>query len=102
MRAVAPEPTATMAITAATPMIMPSMVKAERMRFTFRARSAIRLLARTLFIRYPLHLLHGHQLEILCRIARLGKPFVKLESSVLKVDISAAVLCDFGVVRHED
>jgi len=32
IRAVAPEPTATMAMTAATPMMIPSMVKADRMR----------------------------------------------------------------------
>jgi hypothetical protein len=47
IRAVAPAPTPTMAITAATPMMMPSMVSAERMRFTFSARSAIRMLPRS-------------------------------------------------------
>ena len=34
MRSVAPAPTPTIAITAATPMMMPSIVSAERVRFT--------------------------------------------------------------------
>ena len=37
----APEPTATMAITAPTPIMIPSMVSAERILFTRRARSDI-------------------------------------------------------------
>ncbi len=41
--AVAPAPTPTMAITAATPMMMPSIVNPERVRFTFSARRAIRI-----------------------------------------------------------
>src|ERR1019366_6202842 len=39
-----------MAITAATPMMMPSMVSAERVRFTCSARSAILMLAMSLFM----------------------------------------------------
>src|SRR5229473_2900047 len=50
MRAVAPDPTATIEITAATPIMMPSMVSDERRRLTCRARSAIRTLARIFFI----------------------------------------------------
>ena len=42
IRRLAPVPTASMAITAPTPMMMPSMVRAERILFTFKARSAIR------------------------------------------------------------
>jgi hypothetical protein len=38
---VAPLPTATMTMTAAMPIMMPSMVRNERMRFTRRARAAI-------------------------------------------------------------
>jgi len=36
-----------MAITAATPMMMPSIVRADRIRFTLSERSAIRILARS-------------------------------------------------------
>jgi len=46
-RACAPLPTATMVITAPTPMTMPSIVSALRKRFTRRARTAIRALAQT-------------------------------------------------------
>src|SRR5258708_3789234 len=61
MRAVAPDPTATIEITAATPMIIPSMVSDDRRRLTCRARSAIRTLARIFFmvIRPPRGLLAG-------------------------------------------
>ena len=45
MRSCAPEPTATMAITAATPMMMPSMVSAERILLMRSARRAIFTLA---------------------------------------------------------
>src|SRR5258706_16270003 len=45
MRAVAPEPTATIAMTAATPMMIPSIVSAERILFAFRASKAIRTVA---------------------------------------------------------
>ena len=45
--AVAPLPTATMAITAATPMMMPSIVSRERKRLTRSARKAMRMFART-------------------------------------------------------
>lgn len=46
-RACAPLPTATMVITAPTPMTIPSIVSALRSRLTRRARAAIRALART-------------------------------------------------------
>ena len=46
-RACAPVPTATMVITAPTPMTMPSMVSALRSRLTRSARTAIRALAQT-------------------------------------------------------
>ncbi len=45
IRAVAPVPTPTMAITAATPITMQSIVRAERVLFTFNARNAIFTLA---------------------------------------------------------
>ena len=45
MRSCAPDPTATMAITAATPMMMPSMVSAERILLMRSARKAIFTLA---------------------------------------------------------
>ena len=45
MRSCAPEPTATIAITAATPMMIPSIVSADRILFTRSARSAIFMLA---------------------------------------------------------
>jgi hypothetical protein len=46
IRAFAPEPTAIMAMTAPTPMIIPSMVRAERILLTMRALRAMRRLAR--------------------------------------------------------
>jgi hypothetical protein len=50
IRFFAPEPTAIMAITAPTPMMIPNIVKAERILLTIRALSAIRRLARSLVI----------------------------------------------------
>jgi hypothetical protein len=47
----APEPTATMAITAPTPMIMPSMVREERILFTQRARNDIFMVEGILIIK---------------------------------------------------
>jgi hypothetical protein len=44
--AFAPEPTAIMAMTALTPMIIPRVVKAERILLTMRAPNAIRRLAK--------------------------------------------------------
>ena len=49
IRSSAPDPTATIAITAATPMMMPSMVSAERILFTRSARNAI-LMAAAIFL----------------------------------------------------
>ena len=54
MRACAPEPTEIMAMTAATPMMMPSMVRMLRNLFTRRARTAMRAPARTFTPRPPL------------------------------------------------
>ncbi len=51
MRLVAPLPTATIAITAPTPMITPSMVSALRSLFTRSARNAIFIACRTFFMR---------------------------------------------------
>ncbi len=51
-RAWAPEPTPTMAITALTPMMMPSIVRALRSLLTRRARPAIRTLCQ-MFTRRP-------------------------------------------------
>ena len=50
-RACAPAPTATMVITAATPMMMPSMVSAERSLLMRSARSAMRRVARKFMAR---------------------------------------------------
>src|SRR5215471_15472260 len=103
IRSVAPDPTPTIAITAATPMMMPSIVSAERMRFTFSARSAIRLLATILFMTVPLLcLLDRYQRQILGGIAWIFETLVELQPSVLKMDIPAAVRGDFGIVRHHN
>src|SRR5262245_50404764 len=104
IRSVAPDPTPTIAITAATPMMMPSIVSAERMRFTFSARSAIRLLATILFMTdCPfLHLLDRYQLQFLGSIVRIVEALVELQPSVLKMDIPAAVGGDFGIMRHDN
>ena len=51
IRAFAPEPTAIMAMTALTPMMIPSMVRAERILLTLRALKAIRRLAKKVVIR---------------------------------------------------
>jgi hypothetical protein len=50
MRAFAPEPTAIMAITAPTPMMIPNMVRAERILLTMSALKAIRRLAKKVVI----------------------------------------------------
>ena len=51
MRCWAPDPTATIAITAATPMMIPSMVSAERILLTRSARSAIFMLAKIFLVK---------------------------------------------------
>src|SRR5262245_59980257 len=52
-RACAPAPTAIIVITAATPMMMPSMVSVLRSLFTRRARSAMRMLASQVMLPPP-------------------------------------------------
>jgi hypothetical protein len=49
----APEPTATMAITAPTPIMIPNIVRVERILLTISALKAIRRLARRRVIRLP-------------------------------------------------
>src|ERR1051326_7103742 len=102
MRSVAPEPTPTMAITAATPMMMPSMVSADRIRFTFNARSAIRLLATILFIADLLYLLNRNELEVFLGIARFGEPVVELQPAIFEMDVPAGVAGNLRVMRHDD
>lgn len=52
IRAFAPEPTAIMAMTELTPMMIPSMVNPERILLTLRDLKAIRKLARIVIIRF--------------------------------------------------
>jgi hypothetical protein len=54
--AFAPEPTAIMAITALTPMMIPSVVKAERILLTLSALKAMRRLAKNVVIKRMLRL----------------------------------------------
>ena len=53
IRSVAPEPTDTMAITAATPIMMPSIVRPERRRFAANAARAMRALSKMFFMAGP-------------------------------------------------
>jgi uncharacterized protein involved in outer membrane biogenesis len=62
IRAFAPEPTAIMAMTALTPIMIPSMVKAERILLTLRALKAMRRLAKKVVMRSVS--LNRHELEI--------------------------------------
>ena len=54
IRCVAPDPMATVAITEATPITIPSMVSAERSLFILNARNAMRMEERSCFIPAPL------------------------------------------------
>ena len=101
IRAVAPEPTATMAMTAATPMIIPSIVKADRMRLTRRARNAMRMLARS-FIRDFFVLFRGQVFQLDGRVERARNNQIALQAAVAEVNVAAGVSCDVGLVSDND
>ena len=103
IRSVAPAPTPTMAITAATPMMMPSIVSAERMRFTFSARSAIRTLVTSFFMTDPrLRRLGGKLLQIRPGIARVCDPLVPLQPAIFEMEVPVGIARDVRIVRHHD
>ena len=99
IRAVAPAPTPTIAMTAATPMMMPSMVSAERVRFTLQraqrdphAGDELIHTAATSSARF-----RGKLLQILLRIARLRDPLIHLQPAVFEVNVA-----DSSSSRHRD
>src|SRR5579871_408650 len=115
MRAVAPLPTATIAITAPTPMMMPSMVRALRSLLTRSARNAIRILCKTLFMVHasglamPLKLdscrrllfVLGHPLlQFPLGVARLRDQFIGQHLAVFERNDAVGVVGDIGFVRH--
>jgi len=84
IRAFAPEPTAIMAMTALTPMMIPSIVKADLILFTIRALNAIRKLARIVVMFYVFFVPHIFRIRPLQPILRIfGRPLLPCESFLL-------------------
>src|SRR2546422_84737 len=84
-------------------MMMPSMVSAERMRFTLSARSAILLLAIILFMKHHLlRLLDRKLLQVPFRVAQLSESFVELQPAILEMDVPARVGRNVRIMRYHD
>ena len=101
MRACAPEPMATIAITAATPMMMPSMVSAERILLMRSAPNAICMLALSFFMTPAPPLgRRAASLQFLRRIARRANRLVAYDPAVLERDDALSVERNIGLMRH--
>src|ERR1700674_839099 len=88
-----------MAITAPTPMMMPSMVRTERILWRDRARMAMRMIASKSICRSVLQL--GQVLDDLGRDGPILNPLIAANLSVTKLNTAFSVLCDVGLVRHQ-
>src|SRR5688500_16212059 len=100
MAARAPEPSAIMAITEATPMITPSMVSMERILLRRMARTAMRTVLPTSML--GLHLERGKGRELLRGLAPPGHRRVRHHAPVAEGDDALRVLGDVGLVGDED
>src|SRR5687768_14387620 len=101
----------TIAITAETPMMMPSIVRDARILLRTRARKATRMIIMR-FILFPIagcRLLlivvvvidHWQVLQLFSRITRILNLLVRLDLSILEHHYAARVLRDVGLVRDE-
>src|ERR1700726_1104716 len=96
----APWPTLTMAITAPTPIMMPSMVRMERSLLRAKARMAIRMIANKSIEASILE--YRHILQNLRRNRTVLHQFIATNCAVLEVDTAFGKLCDIGLVRDQD
>src|SRR5881296_612060 len=98
--ALAPWPMLTIAITAPTPMMMPSIVRVERSLFRPSARSATRIKVKKMIIGSILQRRHpGYHLG---RDASMGHSLVLQDAAVAKGDDALGEIGDVGLVRHQD
>src|SRR5207248_2660428 len=95
----APCPTPTIAITAPTPMMIPSMVSPERSLLRPSARTAILTMETKSITRSVLQRRHG--LHHLCRPRPIRHRVVPPDLSVAKHDRALRILRDVGFMRHQ-
>src|SRR5664279_3974506 len=88
-------------MTAPTPMIMPSMVKLERILFRPSARRASRNAAEN-SIAISSILDCGHGLQHFARNLRIGDDFVSPDLAVAKYNFTLGKLSDIRLVRHKN
>src|SRR5574337_354790 len=99
--AVAPEPTAIMAITAATPMMIPSMVRADRSRLILSALKAILTLTKRFIDRLPRFVCRA-LLQLLERCPWLLNRLIPQQQAVLKEEHAPGVGGNVRLMRHQN
>src|SRR5215216_1023578 len=97
----APWPMLTIAITAETPMMMPSIVRAARILLRIRARKATRMIIKKSMLLLVVIFNDGQVLQLLSRVTRIRDLLVRLDLSVFEDDYAACVLRDVGLVRDK-
>src|ERR1019366_6752968 len=95
----APCPTPNIAITAPTPMMMPSMVRIERILLRPRARIAIRMMASRSMARLILQL--WQVLDDLRCPGPIQDSLIAADPTVTKLNAAFRELCDVRFVRHQ-
>src|ERR1041384_4954894 len=96
----APWPMLTIAITAETPMMMPSIVKAARILLRIRARKATRMIIKKFMLLLVVLIIDYRQvLQFFRRVTRILNLLVRLDLSVLEDNHAVCVLRDVGFVR---
>src|SRR6266852_8468041 len=88
-----------MAITAPTPIMMPSMVRMERSLLRARARIAMRTIATKSI--YASILKRGHILHNLCRNGPVLHQFIAPDCAVLEVDAALGEFRNVRLVSHQ-
>src|SRR5882762_1607813 len=100
MACCAPSPTASMAITAPTPTIMPSMVRTERSLFLARARIAMRRRALKSMIGSVLECRKG--LENVGRARPISHLFIAADLSITELNRALRELSNIGFMGYQD
>src|SRR5215472_3371527 len=90
----------TSAITAPTPMMMPSIVKAVRSLFLFRARTATLMIASKFIV--VLFSFHRKVPQHFARVLAILYREIPPDTSVTELDNTVRILRDFGLMRYDN
>src|SRR5215471_15296242 len=90
----------TSAMTAPTPMMMPSIVKAVRSLFLFRARTATLMIASKFIV--VLFSFHRKVPQHFARVLAILYREIPPDTSVAELDNPIRILSDIGLVRHDN